>query len=132
LRPDNDLAIGHIITLLQFDWPLEEELMIHLMERIRQQGSFTYSLFQNYIVNVDVLEEFMYLSTEQGGGITLDIMPSAQLTRYLKKTQCIQNKLTQENINMLNKLVKIYNRSFKVHMIYKYCIYIELILFNTF
>jgi integrator complex subunit 10 len=55
--------------------------MIHLMERIRQQGSFSYSLFQNYVVNVDVLEEFMYLSTEQGGGITLDIMPSAHLAR---------------------------------------------------
>jgi integrator complex subunit 10 len=81
LRPDSDLAIGHIITLLQFDWPLEEELMTHLMERIRQLGSFSYSLFQNYVVNVDVLEEFMYLSTEQGGCITLDIMPSAQLTR---------------------------------------------------
>jgi integrator complex subunit 10 len=66
---------------LQFDWPLEEELMTYLMERIRQRGSFSYSLFQNYIVNVDVLEEFMYLSTEQGGGITLDIMPSAHVTR---------------------------------------------------
>jgi integrator complex subunit 10 len=55
--------------------------MTYLMERIRQRGSFSYSLFQNYVVNVDVLEEFMYLSTEQGGGITLDIMPSAHLTR---------------------------------------------------
>ena len=72
--------MGHIITLLQFDWPLEEELMTQLMERIRLKGSFTYPLFLNYVVNVDVLEEFMYLSTEQGGGITLDILPTPQMS----------------------------------------------------
>ncbi|PNF20874.1 hypothetical protein B7P43_G11190 [Cryptotermes secundus] len=103
LRPDNDLAIGHIITLLQFDWPLEEELMTHLMERIRQVGSFSYSLFQNYIVNVDVLEEFMYLSTEQGGCITLDIMPSAQLTSQRRISTRGADKGVKEDFKLAMK-----------------------------
>ncbi|KAJ4445283.1 integrator complex subunit 10 isoform X1 [Periplaneta americana] len=103
LRPDNDLAIGHIITLLQFDWPLEEDLMTHLMERIRQRGSFSYSLFQNYIVNVDVLEEFMYLSTEQGGGITLDIMPTAQLTSQRRISTRGTDKGVKEDFKMAMK-----------------------------
>lgn len=103
LRPDNDLAIGHIITLLQFDWPLEEELMTYLMERIRQRGSFSYSLFQNYIVNVDVLEEFMYLSTEQGGGITLDIMPSAHLTSQRRISTRGADKGVKEDFKLAMK-----------------------------
>ncbi|GLH03759.1 Integrator complex subunit 10 [Gryllus bimaculatus] len=75
---DADLIMGHIFTLLQFDWPLEEDLAIQLLERIHQHGSFSYSLFQTYIINVDLLEEFMYLSTEQGGSVGLDVVPTTQ------------------------------------------------------
>ncbi|XP_021913688.1 integrator complex subunit 10 isoform X2 [Zootermopsis nevadensis] len=103
LQPDSDLAIGHIITLLQFDWPLEEELMTQLMERIRQRGSFSYSLFQNYVVNVDVLEEFMYLSTEQGGGISLDVMPSVQITSQRRISTRGTDKGVKEDFKLAMK-----------------------------
>ncbi|RZB38920.1 Glyco transf 22 domain containing protein [Asbolus verrucosus] len=71
----SELAIGHILTLVQLDWPLEEEFVPPLMEQIQQHGSFNYVLFQNYIINVDILEEITYLWTNQGGQITLDIIP---------------------------------------------------------
>ncbi|KAJ9585375.1 hypothetical protein L9F63_002835 [Diploptera punctata] len=103
LRPDCDLAIGHIITLLQFDWPLEEELMTHLMEKICERGNFTYTLFLNYIVNVDVLEEFMYLSTEQGGGIALDILPSAQITSQRRISTRGADKGVKEDFKLAMK-----------------------------
>lgn len=81
IETDPDLVIGHMIVLLQFDWPLEEELFNNLVDKIRQKGAFSYTLFQNYVITVDILEEFMYLSTEQGGAVPLDIMPAAQLIR---------------------------------------------------
>jgi integrator complex subunit 10 len=71
----SELAIGHILTLVQLDWPQEEEFVPPLMDEIQQHGSFNYVLFQNYIINVDILEEITYLWTNQGGRITLDIIP---------------------------------------------------------
>lgn len=68
-------AIGNMLVLLQFDWPQEEDLLPVLVEQIRQRGAFSYMLFQGYIINVDVLEELTYLATEQGGHVTLDILP---------------------------------------------------------
>lgn len=103
LGSDSDLALGHIITLLQFDWPLEEELMTQLMERIREKGSFSYSLFLNYVVNVDVLEEFMYLSTEQGGSITLDVLPTAQLTSQRRISTRGADKGVKEDFKLAMK-----------------------------
>ncbi|KAF5298601.1 hypothetical protein FQR65_LT09696 [Abscondita terminalis] len=71
----NELSIGHILVLLQLDWPQEEDLLPLIIEQIRQRGAFSYLLFQAYIINVDILEELTYLWTEQGGQITLDILP---------------------------------------------------------
>ncbi|KAF2903241.1 hypothetical protein ILUMI_02937 [Ignelater luminosus] len=71
----NELAIGNVLVLLQLDWPQEEDILPSIMEQIHQRGSFSYLLFQAYIINVDILEELTYLWTEQGGQITLDILP---------------------------------------------------------
>lgn len=71
----SELAIGHVLVLVQMDWPQEEEVVPSIMQQIHQHGSFNYILFQNYIINVDILEEITYLWTNQGGQITLDIIP---------------------------------------------------------
>jgi hypothetical protein len=42
----SELAIGHILTLVQLDWPQEEEFVPPLMDEIQQHGSFNYVLFQ--------------------------------------------------------------------------------------
>lgn len=73
-----DLAAGNMIVLLQLDWPQEQSLFLSLLEAIGQHGVFRYSLFQSYIINIDILEELMYLWSEQGGGIVLDILPNTQ------------------------------------------------------
>ncbi|KAJ8985663.1 hypothetical protein NQ317_015159 [Molorchus minor] len=70
-----DLSIGTIFTLVQLDWPQEEDFIPPLFEQIQQHRSFQYHNFQNYIVNVDILEEITYLWTSQGGQIQLDILP---------------------------------------------------------
>lgn len=73
-----DLAAGNMIVLLQLDWPQEQSLFLSLLEAISQHGVFRYSLFQSYIINIDILEELMYLWSEQGGNIVLDILPNTQ------------------------------------------------------
>lgn len=72
----SDLAAGHLVVLLQYDWPQNAGLMEEILEKIRRQGHFTYPLFVSYIIHVDILEEFAYLATDQGGAINLDIFPS--------------------------------------------------------
>ncbi|XP_018329215.1 integrator complex subunit 10 isoform X2 [Agrilus planipennis] len=71
----NDLVIGNLLVLIQLDWPLEEDFLPFLMNQIQQRGSFSYMLFQTYIINIDILEELSYLWSERGGGVTLDILP---------------------------------------------------------
>ncbi|XP_076367157.1 integrator complex subunit 10 isoform X2 [Tachypleus tridentatus] len=73
----NDMALGHMIVLSQFDWPQEEKLFLHIVNIIRKQGSFCYSLFFNYVINADILEEFLHLTTPEGGDVTLDLLPSS-------------------------------------------------------
>ncbi|XP_060526875.1 integrator complex subunit 10 [Cylas formicarius] len=71
----SELSIGHIFVLVQLDWPQEEDYVPSLLEEIKQHRSFQYHLFQNYIINVDILEEITYLWTPQGGQIHLEILP---------------------------------------------------------
>lgn len=67
-----DLSIGNILVLSQLDWPQEEEKIPPLLHQIKQRGAFHYYLFQSYIVNVDILEELMYLWV---GQVVLDVVP---------------------------------------------------------
>ncbi|KAK4886833.1 hypothetical protein RN001_003104 [Aquatica leii] len=57
----NELSIGNMLVLLQLDWPQEEDLLPLIIDQIRQRGTFSYLLFQAYIINVDILEELTYL-----------------------------------------------------------------------
>ncbi|XP_033228562.1 integrator complex subunit 10 [Belonocnema kinseyi] len=68
-----DLSIGHALVLMQIDWPQESALLSVITEIIKSRGTFSYPLFQAYIINVDILEELTYLWTEHGGGVSLDI-----------------------------------------------------------
>ncbi|XP_023647607.1 integrator complex subunit 10 isoform X5 [Paramormyrops kingsleyae] len=72
----DDLALGHVIVLLQHDWPLGEGLFLKAVDKICQQGSFQYENFFNYVTNIDMLEEFAYLRTNEGGRIQLELLPN--------------------------------------------------------
>ncbi|CAH0553252.1 unnamed protein product [Brassicogethes aeneus] len=106
----SELSIGNIFALVQLDWPQEEELIPPLIEHIKQNGSFHYPLFQNYLVNVDILEELTYLWT-QGGQITLDILPHLGSQRRIgtrgadkgakeEIKQCIKRQIARSNENL--------------------------------
>lgn len=72
----DDLALGHVIVLLQHDWPLGENLFLKSVDKICQQGSFQYENFFNYVTNIDMLEEFAYLRTTEGGRVQLELLPN--------------------------------------------------------
>ena len=80
-KANEDLPAGHLIVLLQYDWPRHAALLEDILVNIRRQGQFAYQFFVPYIIQVDVLGEFMYLATDQGnyqyGSINLDIFPSS-------------------------------------------------------
>ncbi|KAJ0050218.1 hypothetical protein NL108_014062, partial [Boleophthalmus pectinirostris] len=73
----DDLSLGHVIVLLQYDWPQGENLFLKAVDKICQQGSFQYENFFNYILSdIDMLEEFAYLRTPEGGRIQLELLPN--------------------------------------------------------
>ncbi|XP_056145625.1 integrator complex subunit 10 [Lampris incognitus] len=72
----DDLSLGHVVVLLQYDWPQGELLFLKAVDKITQQGSFQYENFFNYVTNIDMLEEFAYLRTPEGGRIQLELLPN--------------------------------------------------------
>ncbi|XP_037116740.1 integrator complex subunit 10 isoform X1 [Syngnathus acus] len=72
----DDLLLGHVVVLLQYDWPQGEMLFLKAVDKICLQGAFQYENFFNYVTNIDMLEEFAYLRTPDGGRIQLELLPN--------------------------------------------------------
>ncbi|XP_071943294.1 integrator complex subunit 10-like isoform X2 [Antedon mediterranea] len=81
----DDKALGHMIVLMQYNWPKEESLFSDAIKKIRKQGTFTYSLFFKFIINIDILEEFAFLATEEAGQIEIDLLPPAQRQKVVTR-----------------------------------------------
>lgn len=57
----SNLLLGNLLVLCQLDWPNEIAVAEMIFDMIRQRRAFSYLLFPNYIINVDMIEEFMHL-----------------------------------------------------------------------
>ena len=80
LYSGGDLAMGHCMVLLQYNWGEgqdNKELFYHLINRVRGKDGFSYPLFCKYVINIEMLEEVMFLASEQGGGVVMDIVPGS-------------------------------------------------------
>eukprot|EP00111_Clytia_hemisphaerica_P010979 TCONS_00032206-protein len=68
-----NMTIGHLIVLSQLSWTKHEEFFLHLLKLIQAQDekSFTYELFFNYVIQIDILEEFAYLHSIDSIALTL-------------------------------------------------------------
>ncbi|KAL7645060.1 UNVERIFIED_CONTAM: hypothetical protein RMT77_003430 [Armadillidium vulgare] len=71
----DDLCLGHLIVLLQFEWPRHIYIFEEVIEVIKKKGGFAYQYFAPYVTTADMLEEFMFLANSLGGGFQLDILP---------------------------------------------------------
>ncbi|XP_014475271.1 PREDICTED: integrator complex subunit 10 [Dinoponera quadriceps] len=96
-----DLAIGHSLVLMQMDWPLEASTLSIITERIISRGSLTYPLFQGYIICVDILEELIYLWTEHGHGISLDIATNSGVLQNRRISTRGADKGVREEIKQI-------------------------------
>ncbi|XP_067945723.1 integrator complex subunit 10-like [Watersipora subatra] len=71
----NDEIIGDLCVLCQSDWLKHKDIFLNnLIPRIVAAKTFKYPCFFDYITNTEMLEEFAYLHTEQGGNINLQIL----------------------------------------------------------
>ncbi|XP_064190530.1 integrator complex subunit 10 isoform X3 [Anguilla rostrata] len=95
----DDLALGHVIVLLQHDWPQGEALFLKAVDKICQQGSFQYENFFNYVTNIDMLEEFAYLRTTEGGKVQLELLPNQGM--LIKSPSPALGLVSQEFNNLL-------------------------------
>ncbi|XP_048260684.1 integrator complex subunit 10 isoform X2 [Bombus affinis] len=93
-----DLAIGHALVLMQIDWPQEASALSTITERIINRGTFSYPLFQAYIICVDILEELTYLWTEHGGGVSLDIATGSGILQNRRITTRGADKGVREEV----------------------------------
>lgn len=46
------MALGHVIVLLQHEWPRGENLFLKAINKICQQGNFQYENFFNYVTSI--------------------------------------------------------------------------------
>ncbi|XP_064098835.1 LOW QUALITY PROTEIN: integrator complex subunit 10-like [Macrobrachium nipponense] len=74
-KHSDDLCMGYLITLLQYEWPKYINIFEEILIIIRKLGGFSYPLFYSYVTTPDILEEFMYLAIKDGGSLQLDIIP---------------------------------------------------------
>lgn len=74
----NDALLGSALVLLQWNWPRETNTFLFITDCLTKKSCFTFKLFFEYIVNVDILEEFAYL-WKHHPNVTLDLMPVSQV-----------------------------------------------------
>ena len=78
-RAYDDLCLGHLLTLIQLEWPSRpvEKIFMQILDIIRRKGSFRYCpYFGDVVIEPDFLEEFMSIANNDSKSIILDIWPS--------------------------------------------------------
>ncbi|XP_029792662.1 integrator complex subunit 10 isoform X3 [Suricata suricatta] len=104
----DDMALGHVIVLLQQEWPRGENLFLKAVNKICQQGNFQYENFFNYVTNIDMLEEFAYLRTQEGGKVHLELLPNQGM--LIKPSSPPMGLLQQEFLPVLQPSIQTADR----------------------
>ncbi|KAJ6634031.1 Integrator complex subunit 10, partial [Pseudolycoriella hygida] len=71
-----DSLLGNLLVLLQLDWPEEQPLAEYIFNIIQTKGHFIYLQFTNYIICVDMIEQFMSMWYSHGGEVHLEFSPA--------------------------------------------------------
>lgn len=79
---DVDKVSGFLLILCQMNWPTEKKIVLDIISRIRSQRSFAFSSFFKYVVNVEILEEFMHMYANEQEAVKLDLINSNPVSRY--------------------------------------------------
>ena len=58
--PKNDRALGHLLVLLQYQWPKEEEIFASLITTIQKRRRFYFPEFFEYIICIPTSSNSVY------------------------------------------------------------------------
>lgn len=72
-RFDIDRLYGYLLILCQMNWPTEKKIVSDILTRIRVQRSFKFLLFFKYVINVEILEEFMHMYSNEQEVVKLEL-----------------------------------------------------------
>jgi len=72
------MVFGHMIVLYQLNWPADSEKFNKITSIIEMRGGFSYPLFANYVINIEMLERFAYLAGPNRPKLHLDIFAGTQ------------------------------------------------------
>uniref|UniRef100_A0A8B9SN70 Integrator complex subunit 10 n=1 Tax=Anas platyrhynchos TaxID=8839 RepID=A0A8B9SN70_ANAPL len=127
----DDMALGHVIVLLQHEWPRGENLFLKAINKICQQGNFQYENFFNYVTNIDMLEEFAYLRTQEGGKIHLELLPNqAMLIKHHTVTRGITKGVKEDFRLAMERQVSRCGENLMV-VLHRFCINEKILLLQT-
>lgn len=48
----DDMLLGHMIVLSQYDWPKYEAMFCEIVQTIKKRGQFVYNLFFSYVIGI--------------------------------------------------------------------------------
>nr|XP_013797981.1 PREDICTED: integrator complex subunit 10 isoform X3 [Apteryx mantelli mantelli] len=127
----DDMALGHVVVLLQHEWPRGENLFLKAINKICQQGNFQYENFFNYVTNIDMLEEFAYLRTQEGGKIHLELLPNqAMLIKHHTVTRGITKGVKEDFRLAMERQVARCGENLMV-VLHRFCINEKILLLQT-
>ncbi|XP_066042313.1 integrator complex subunit 10 isoform X4 [Chamaea fasciata] len=127
----DDMALGHVVVLLQHEWPRGENLFLKAINKICQQGNFQYENFFNYVTNIDMLEEFAYLRTQEGGKIHLELLPNqAMLIKHHTVTRGITKGVKEDFRLAMERQVSRCGENLMV-VLHRFCINEKILLLQT-
>jgi len=72
-----DIALGHVIVLLQYGYPEERDLLGLLLHKIKMKDTFSYPIFGHYVIAIEFLEEFALLANSDANNLILDSSSAA-------------------------------------------------------
>ena len=52
MSANDDLLLGHMTVLMQYDWPKYETQFCDLVRAITERRKFTYDLFFTYVISI--------------------------------------------------------------------------------
>ncbi|XP_012972643.1 integrator complex subunit 10 isoform X8 [Mesocricetus auratus] len=127
----DDMALGHVIVLLQQEWPRGENLFLKAISKICQQGNFQYENFFSYVTNIDMLEEFAYLRTPEGGKIHLELLPNqGMLIKHHTVTRGITKGVKEDFRLAMERQVSRCGENLMV-VLHRFCVNEKILLLQT-
>lgn len=52
MSANDDMLLGHMTVLMQYDWPKYEAQFCDLIRAIAERRKFTYNLFFTYVISI--------------------------------------------------------------------------------